>query len=154
MPVTFLSTNPIKRPFLFYAESVIPAWNKSMTHSSEEHRHFTRLLFKVPAYLSTLSSEAQRGQLQDISLKGALMRMHDIEAYAVGTPATLEVHLGIEEAVIRMQCRVAHAHGTLVGLKCVQLDLDSATHLRRLVELNIGGEALLERELNALVSEG
>ena len=124
-----------------------------MAPPSEEHRHFTRLLFKVPAHLNTLSEKTQRGQLQDISLRGALVRVPDTKAYTVGTPSTLKIRLGNEEEVIHMQCRVAHVHGTLVGLKCVQIDLDSATLLRRLVELNLGDEALLERELGALIAE-
>ena len=37
-----------------------------------------------------------------------------------------------------------------LGLRCVDIDLDSITHLRRLVELNLGETELLERELSAL----
>jgi hypothetical protein len=37
-------------------------------------------------------------------------------------------------------------------LLCESIDLDSITHLRRLVELNAGDPALLERELTALVA--
>jgi len=32
------------------------------------------------------------------------------------------------------------------------IDVDSMTHLRRLIELNLGDPTLLERELKALVS--
>ena len=43
--------------------------------------------------------------------------------------------------------------GIYFGLICRNLDIDSATHLRRLVELNLGDPKLLERELSALVTE-
>jgi hypothetical protein len=33
------------------------------------------------------------------------------------------------------------------------MEIDSITHLRRLVELNLGDEALLERELEQLLSD-
>lgn len=37
-----------------------------------------------------------------------------------------------------------------LGFVCRHIDLDSISHLRRLVELNLGDEQLLERELAAL----
>ena len=55
------------------------------------------------------------------------------------------------EAVIRMEGEIAHRDGTQVGMRCTGIDLDSIAHLRRLVELNLGDEELLHRELSALV---
>jgi hypothetical protein len=47
---------------------------------------------------------------------------------------------------------VVHLQDRLAGLVCHGLDIDSATHLRRLVELNLGRPDLLERELSALLA--
>ena len=66
---------------------------------------------------------------------------------------TLRLPLGDPDATIRMQGTVAHTEGLYLGLSCRNLDIDSATHLRRLVELNLGDPALLEREVSALVAE-
>jgi hypothetical protein len=52
-----------------------------------------------------------------------------------------------------METRVTHIEGRYAGLDCHNIDLDSVTHLRRLVEFNLGSEELLERELSALLSE-
>jgi hypothetical protein len=52
-----------------------------------------------------------------------------------------------------MQTRVAHVEGPQAGLLCISIDIDSVTHLRRLLELNLGDPALLERELSALIAE-
>jgi hypothetical protein len=38
----------------------------------------------------------------------------------------------------------------VVGLHCRHIDIESLAHLRRLIELNLGDPALLERELAAL----
>jgi hypothetical protein len=46
---------------------------------------------------------------------------------------------------------VAHIEDDRVGVSCSHIDLDSAAHLRRLVELNLGDEAQLHRELQALM---
>jgi len=45
---------------------------------------------------------------------------------------------------------VAHVEGGRVGLRRTHIDIESVTHLRRLVELNLGDPALLERELHEL----
>ena len=52
-----------------------------------------------------------------------------------------------------MNCQLAHCHGRLAGLVCTSIDLDSITHLRRLVELNLGDPDLLDRELSALIGD-
>ena len=52
-----------------------------------------------------------------------------------------------DDARIAMQMRVVHVEGKRVGLRCEHIDLDSITHLRKLVEMNCGDSAQLEREL-------
>ena len=47
---------------------------------------------------------------------------------------------------------MAHLEGNRTGIACDHIDVDSASHLRRIVELNTGNEALLEREIEALVT--
>ena len=50
-----------------------------------------------------------------------------------------------------MQTAVAHIDANSVGFICEHIDLDSISHLKRLVELNLGDEDLLHRELHALI---
>jgi hypothetical protein len=45
---------------------------------------------------------------------------------------------------------VHHKDGHL-GFRCDNIDLDSVTHLKRMVELNLGNEDVLERELGELL---
>ena len=49
-----------------------------------------------------------------------------------------------------MDVTVAHLNGTCVGVRCDKIDIDSASHLRRLLELNLGDADLLSRELTEL----
>ena len=53
---------------------------------------------------------------------------------------------------IAMSTEVAHVHGLHTGLLCRGIDLDSVTHLRRLIELQLGDPALLERDLGELTT--
>jgi hypothetical protein len=41
-------------------------------------------------------------------------------------------------------------HDGQLSLSCTEIDLDSITHLRRLLELNLGDPDLIERELSDL----
>ena len=89
----------------------------------------------------------------DLSLKGALVRLPADSTAQAGAACTLRVRLDEMGDSIRMETKVTHIEGCYAGLSCHSIDLDSVTHLRRLVELNLGSEALLERELSALLSE-
>ncbi len=48
---------------------------------------------------------------------------------------------------------VAHQRGRQVGIRCDELDLESVQHLRRILEVNVGDEELVLRELGELVAE-
>lgn len=119
-----------------------------------EQRHFTRIPFDAEAALVAQDGRRLATTLLDISLKGALVDAPDGWVVAAGTPCRLEVLLGPapDAPRIRMQAQVAHAEAGRVGLRCEHIDLDSVMHLRRLMELNLGNERLLERELSELAA--
>ena len=48
---------------------------------------------------------------------------------------------------ISMEGKVIHQDGQHIGIECERIDVESMINLRRLVELNMGDENLLEREL-------
>jgi hypothetical protein len=91
----------------------------------------------------------------DLSLKGALISLPPAAPVQPGSPCSLQVKLNEVEMddQISMEGRVAHAEGNNAGMLCTSIDIDSVTHLRRLVELNLGEPELLERELSALIAE-
>lgn len=53
-----------------------------------------------------------------------------------------------------MDGTVVHCEDGHLGFRCDHIDLDSISHLKRLVELNLSDEALLERELSELSQGG
>jgi hypothetical protein len=53
-----------------------------------------------------------------------------------------------------MKAVVAHIEKGSAGFRCDKIEAESAVHLRRLVELNLGDEELLHRELAALGKSG
>jgi len=118
----------------------------------DERRRFSRIVFHRPAELESRGERAT-GELLDVSLKGALLEVPAAFRGQSGHPCALVIRLDAGDALIRMDGEIAHRAGRLVGVRCDEIDLESIAHLRRLVELNLGDDELLHRELAALVSE-
>ena len=121
-----------------------------MSDSSGDKRRFSRIPFECKAEIIS----AQRSwptRLIDVSLKGALVdRPADWQAEA-GEEFTLEIVLNDDSTVICMEVvTVAHVQEQCIGFSCKYIDVDSITHLKRLVELNLGDAELWDRELSAL----
>jgi hypothetical protein len=119
---------------------------------TENRRQFSRIQFQTEARLSLPHGE-WGVEVLDLSLKGALVRADRVLEDSVGNQGTLIVRLDEMGTVIHMEVTVSHQAGKDFGLVCREIDLDSITHLRRLVELNLGDEQLLERELSHLAAD-
>ncbi len=117
------------------------------TSSSGNQRNFSRIAFD--AAVTVDAGGEYPGELLDLSLKGALVRLDARQSVVPGMPATLHIRLSDEQA-IDMQATVAHVEGRRAGFRCDHIDVDSITHLARIVELNTGDPELLHRELSAL----
>ncbi|MCW8906054.1 MAG: PilZ domain-containing protein [Sedimenticola sp.] len=113
-----------------------------------DRRHFHRILFDAPVSVSGGEQEIST-RLIDISLNGVLLEMNPPSPWKPGDRLELNIRLG-DEAFIDMQAVVVHSERGQLGLTCEHIDMESIAHLRRLVELNLGDESLLERELSAL----
>ncbi len=114
----------------------------------QEQRRFSRIAFDAPATVTQHAHEWQT-RVIDLSLKGVLVKALEDHEVTADTEATVTVQLDGSTGII-MQCRMAHSEPGRCGFHCEHIDLDSITHLRRLVELNLGDEELLERELSRL----
>lgn len=120
-----------------------------MTTSELEKRRFQRVNFGAWVEINQ-AKQNWRGYLVDISLRGAL----------VERPANchLELNEPLEIKVILSDCTKIEAqgqfiHGTqeFLGFKIMNLDFESMTHLRKLIDLNLGDPTAAERELADLV---
>ncbi|MBX9847786.1 MAG: PilZ domain-containing protein [Rhodocyclaceae bacterium] len=120
-----------------------------MTTTSHERRRFWRANFHAGAKLLTDLAE-YKVQIVDLSLKGALVTLP--EPANVGTQENCRLQLTLADDVsITLWGRIAHVAGLQIGIRCESMDLDSVTHLRRLVELNVGDPVLLEEEISFLI---
>ncbi|WP_339805263.1 PilZ domain-containing protein [uncultured Marinobacter sp.] len=121
-----------------------------MENNKPEKRRFQRILFDAPCEIYW-QDDVQVAELLDISLKGALVRRPDGWAASEGEPCELTIHLNDHESAIVMAVTLRHLEKDRLGFKIEYIDLESASHLKRLVELNLGDADLLERELAHLI---
>ena len=116
---------------------------------TQNRRQFSRIQFRTDArlYLPTAEYDVE---IIDLSLRGALVQLPPQAFATVGSNCTLKIRLDEMGTTIRMDATIVHRQSGYFGLYCREIDLDSVTHLRRLVELNIGDESILNRELSLL----
>ena len=115
--------------------------------SDSERRHFHRILFDAEVTLGT-PDQNWPTQLIDISLKGVLL--HEPEGFEPADELTLTLALGDDPEGIRMELEMVHREEGQLGATWKDIDVDSFSHLRRLIELNTGEPGLVDRELSEL----
>lgn len=114
---------------------------------AHNRRQFQRISFDAPVEISqgrirTLS------KVVDISLKGFLVKTPDV-LLDISQPVQVSIHLG-DTVQIQMTAEWASERNGCMAFSWTHVDIESLMHLRRLLELNTGDEALMERELLAL----
>lgn len=120
--------------------------------TNTQRRHFTRIPFDTDYRLHSIDGkQLWQGMVIDLSIKGALLHRPDSFHANRGDKFLLELILNQEGMTIQMEVTVAHLHEIYVGFECHHIDIDSMTHLRRVLELNLGDPHLLEREINEMI---
>ncbi len=120
-----------------------------MSGASNEKRRFSRVDFNTSTTISSGGNHWQ-SSLIDISLKGALIGRPDGWSGKIGDEYKVTVVLKEDEVAIDMSAAVVHIQDESIGFRCDHIDSSSITHLRRLMELNLGDAELVNRELSML----
>lgn len=119
-----------------------------MSETTSDRRRFHRFAFDAETEL-VQGANHWPVKLHDLSLKGLLV--HRPADWGADSSQPFEARMRLcDDVEVRMEVEIAHTEGELIGMVCRHIDVDSIGHLRRLIELNLGDEALLERELAAL----
>jgi len=115
----------------------------------ENRRLFTRVLFSIKAILEVEENEYPVS-IHDISLNGALVTLPKSEHSLKGKLGLLSFSLLEDESQVEMNVAVVHEELEEAGLQCNAIDIDSISHLRRLIELNLGDDGQINKELSQL----
>jgi hypothetical protein len=115
----------------------------------EDKRRFTRIIFSTVASLK-IGDKAYETSLVDLSLKGALIKSENDLSEYTDKDCTLSFTLPDTEISIELFGFIAHVEKQNIGIACTKMDLESVSHLKRLITLNLGDEDFLNRELASL----
>ncbi len=139
-----------------YAKVRLSLMKKRTPMSEKERRQYHRVSFATTAKLSS-DNQFFSCQIIDLSIQGVLLRAHGMVNAVLGTKYSLTIPLSETEedssSSISMKVTLAHNSPEKLGFRCESIDLESITHLRRIVELNSGDSQLLERDFESLVKQ-
>jgi len=123
-----------------------------ITQQIQTRRHFTRIPFDADYCLHDPNADKHwRGKVIDLSLKGALIECPDNLAPVMGEEFVLELILGSDGLKVVMLVSIVHAENNHIGLHCHHIDLESMSHLRKILEFNLGKPELVEREISEML---
>ena len=118
-----------------------------------EHRHTHRVNFDTLVEFETIDFN-YTCELVDISVQGALIAIGSAATPDPGTQCKITIKLDeSEESKIIMVGHIARKMKNGVGIHCDSIDVDSMTHLRRLVEYNLGDVELVNRDFDTLIHD-
>lgn len=117
-----------------------------------DKRQFNRIAFDAPVTVHNDKGDCGTS-LIDISLKGVLVTRPDNWNHGDNDEFNISVELEGHDSIINMHVKQVHIGDGTLGLQCLNIDLESAALLKRLVELNIGDEKILDREISNMLAQ-
>ncbi|MDW6003145.1 PilZ domain-containing protein [Vibrio mangrovi] len=118
-----------------------------------EKRRFSRIIYRAPA-LVTQDSIRLATTVQDLSLHGVLLSIDGEPRLDPEQPIYIEFPLPESDISIQMTANIVSLHDSILRASIAYIDVESISHLKRLVELNVGDDSLLHRELEHLSDLG
>lgn len=120
-----------------------------MTHPHADRRRFKRIGFDARTELSQ-NGQRWNVRLVDLSLKGLLVERPDPWTGDSAQPFLVDIYLS-PDTCVEMDVKLMHDNNQQLGFACMHIGLQSISHLKRLIELNLADHKELDRELAALI---
>jgi hypothetical protein len=117
----------------------------------DEKRRFSRFLFATSARLYQ-GDTMWETKILDLCLNGALVETPQ-DFHPDQGPLSLVFCLPDSDIEITMEVGIILKGPVKLRFECLHIDLDSISHLKRMVELNLGDTELLHRELSLFIEE-
>jgi len=117
-----------------------------------DRRQFARILVNSDVQVN-ISSVPYHSELKDLSLRGALVKTPESSNAQIGDTVSMSIRLQALNIPVTLHGRIVHLNDGCMGVLSELMDIDSMMELRRLIELNLGNEELLQREIHHLSSE-
>jgi hypothetical protein len=117
-----------------------------------ERRRFSRVIYNVPAKLQQ-GELGTTGAIMDLSLHGVLLTAPSV-AWDCTQLVNVSFHIPESDIDINLQVEIVELTDTRLRTSIKYIDIDSIGYLKRLVELNVGDDELLHREIEQLSDLG
>ncbi|YCO03178.1 PilZ domain-containing protein [Vibrio sp. VNB-15] len=118
-----------------------------------ERRRFSRIIYQVSALVEQ-SDLALQATIQDLSLHGLLLRAENANSLESSLPVEVAFSFAQSEQVMQLTADIIAVADNEIRLKIINIDIDSISQLKRFIELNVGNNELLNRELEYLSDLG
>ncbi|WP_439133218.1 PilZ domain-containing protein [Pseudomaricurvus sp.] len=127
-----------------------PASDPKSGTSHSERRRFSRIPFDAD---TSIQQDTLRwpSQLLDISMKGLLITEPEHCSLDENLPVDVTIALS-DDSLIELVARLSWRKEGWMGFIVERIDPVSLSHLRRLIELNLGDSEAADRELHALIN--
>ena len=112
----------------------------------DNKRYYKRINFHITVTVN-VENVLHKGELYDISLKGALIKLNKALPDTVGKSCSVMMQLPNSIVILKFESKIVHKKAEYYGFKFEKSDVDSITHLRRLLLLNTGDEEDLDKEI-------
>lgn len=114
-----------------------------------ERRKFSRVVYRTPATIRQ-NDKSWETKVLDLSLKGALLATPAGWESSNTDDYDLSFCLHDSDIELDMDLKLIQESDEYLRFQIDHIDIDSASHLKRLVELNVGNDDLLHREIAQL----
>lgn len=115
-------------------------------------RRFRRVPFAAKVSLS-VDQGYWTGELLDVAMKGALVETMAPLSIPLGTACELVIALPGTAISLNFDAELVHVEDLQYGFKFISEDLETLTHLRKLIELNTGDAETTRSELSAWLDD-
>lgn len=115
----------------------------------QERRKFSRVVYQTSASIEQ-NGVTWKSNILDLSLKGALLSTPSNWIHGNHEDYEITFQLNESDINIEMDLKLVQENKEHLRFEIDHIDINSASHLKRLIELNVGNDALLHRELEQL----
>ncbi len=118
-----------------------------------ERRRFSRIVYLTHAAV-TQGASTINATIYDLSLHGMLLTSD--QSSVLGDEEQVNVTFTLSESDVTIQLigNIVGINNNMIRLSIDHIDIESIGHLKRLVELNVGNDKLLHRDIESLSDLG
>lgn len=115
------------------------------------NRYFRRIPFEAEVTVD-FGQDIRSGELLDVAMKGAMVGTDTPFPASLGDKCSLCISLPGTPISLDFEAELVHSEEKRYGFKFISENLETLTHLRKLIELNTGDAEATRSELSAWLS--